>query len=442
MKTSKRVSALLIASCLLIGMMVPMVSASGEVATKTVTYDFDYYGICMDNGLEWNTNSLAENRLLTNLGVYYNGSGTTTAGNEVEDVKYLNWNYKEFVSATTTTACDFMTTGFFRARSVKDDYVVFEIDSPGAGDWTVSADVFVSNRGAKKIDVYMLSASETDIANNLETSIGYFSCDDSNQTTKDKPTLEVTDREVGTWKDVKANTKYFLVLKVTEGYSSKYGHIFLSGLTMTQTYSDSNKAAAAMGEDGINTQITLKEDLSLQNAVTSVADVVVDAGVELDLAGKDLTAKSVSTAPGAAVIDSADGVGLLKTALTANGDNGGYLPLTDSTAGGYRLCKPTLETLGKVPGDNGSAAYWFHAHFEKEAAYVYTGVEIGVQMTWDGGSKGAWAGETFMGNWATQVKADKDLDIKLTVTGLDSVTNFKLTPVIKANGVTISMDTL
>ena len=47
-----------------------------------------------------------------------------------------------------------------------------------------------------------------------------------------------------------------------------------------------------------------------------------------------------------------------------------------------------------------------------------------------------------MGNWATQVKADKDLDIKLTVTGLDSVTNFKLTPVIKANGVTISMDTL
>ena len=182
-------------------------------------------------------------------------------------------------------------------------------------------------------------------------------------------------------------------------------------------------------------------DLSLSANLTTAANIIVARGATLDLNGKTLTAGEVNIA-GALVDTVGDGLLVTNTTITCSSDNGGYLPLTDSTAGGYRLCKPTLETLGKVPGNNGTAAYWFHAHFEKEAAYGYTGVEIGVQMTWDGGSKGAWAGETFMGNWATQVKADKDLDIKLTVTGLDSVTNFKLTPVIKANGVTISMNTL
>ena len=46
MKQSKRLSALLLAFCLIVSMIVPAVYAEGE-DLKTVTYDFDFVGIAM-----------------------------------------------------------------------------------------------------------------------------------------------------------------------------------------------------------------------------------------------------------------------------------------------------------------------------------------------------------------------------------------------------------
>ena len=432
MKTSKRISALLLAICLLAGMAIPMVSAEAT----TVTYDFDAKNIADANDVTF-----------TGTDTYLTNAGTVLA--EMKAAGLINWQFKA-TTITTVNYALFSANGYFYGRAGGYQYVAFEIDNPGKGTYELSVNHAVSKNGADGIGVYILPGNTaTDQIVSLlteDTRKGTYTCYSATETTQDYNTKNIghNSKLESTW-EVKDDNSYVVVFRL-ESYPNGKARIYLSQLVLTPVAAEKEDEAKIGTESYATLQDAIDnaksgDEIVLQTAVEA-DKVQVPLGVTVNLNGKTLTAGEIEIA--GALVDT-DGNGLLvtNTTITCSSDNGGYLPLTDSTAGGYRLCKPTLETLGKVPGDNGSAAYWFHAHFEKEAAYGYTGVEIGVQMTWDGGSKGAWAGETFMDNWATQVKADKDLDIKLTVTGLDdTVTNFKLTPVIKANGVTISMDTL
>ena len=395
-----------------------------------------------------------------------------------------NWKFEEEFNTTATgTGANYQT--FYRAHASfvsksgialkylrvytnEGGYIAFTVKTPTTGvyqvDWTYARTAYA----ASTCEVYVLDKDTTDIAAAIAAAEGngtfdpvtvggtVGSADPATKTaewlagrdTASKPCMRVS--TLGTW-TADGDAEHILVFKATaKAANQNAAYMYPTELTLTpvfatvgdQTYNDAASAVTAIAGAEAGTNVTINSDLSLSANLTTAANIIVARGATLDLAGKTLTVGEISIA-GALVDTAGDGLLVTSVAITCDGNNSGYLPLTDSAAGGYRLCKPTIETLGKVPGGNGTAAYWFHAHFEKEAAYGYTGVEIGVQMTWDGGSKGAWANEEFMGNWATQVKADKDLDIKLTVTGLDdTVTNFKLTPVIKANGVTISMDTL
>ena len=433
MKTSKRISALLLAICLLAGMAIPMVSAEAT----TVTYNFDAKNIADANNVAFSGTT-----------TYLANAGTVLA--EMKAAGLINWQYKA-TTITTANYALFSANGYFYGRASGKGYIAFEIDNPGKGTYELSVNHAVSKNGADGIGVYILPGNTaTDQIVSLlteDTRKGTYTCYSASETTQDYNTKNIghNSKLESTW-EVKDDNSYIVVFRL-DSYPNGKARIYLSQFVLTPVAAEKEDEAKIGTESYATLQDAIEDaksgdEIVLQTAVEA-DKVQVPLGVTVNLNGNTLTAGEIEIA--GALVDT-DGNGLLvtNTTITCSSDNGGYLPLTDSTAGGYRLCKPTLETLGKVfdKEDNTKAAYWFHAHFENEAAYGYTGVEIGVQMTWDGGSKGAWADETFMGNWATQVKADKDLDIKLTVTGLDSVTNFKLTPVIKANGVTISMNTL
>ena len=457
MKNFKSLSALLLAVCLVLSMAVPAVWATDAV---TYTYDFNY-----TTNFETNYLTNVEDAIAAEY---------DTAGSQ------QNWKFKEENNVGTGSGngtyyrahASFISESgialkYLRVYSSVDGYIAFTVKTPTTGVYQVSLTHGTSKYGANNSTIYILDKDTTNITDAISEADANENVGDvvfcgtvgsadpaskdsswlDGRDTSSKPIMRITD--VGTW-TADGDTEHILVFKATEKAAGQdTAYLYPTELTLTpvfatvgdQTYNDAASAVTAIAGAEAGTNVTINSDLSLSANLTTAANIIVARGATLDLAGKTLTAGEVNIA-GALVDTVGDGLLVTSAAITCSGDNGGYLPLTDSTAGGYRLCKPTLETLGKVPGNNGTAAYWFHAHFENEAAYGYTGVEIGVQMTWDGGSKGAWAGETFMGNWATQVKADKDLDIKLTVTGLDSVTNFKLTPVIQANGVTISMNTL
>ena len=431
MKISKRISALLLAICLLAGMAVPMVSAEAT----TVTYDFDAKNIADANNVAFSGTT-----------TYLANAGTVLA--EMKAAGLINWQYKA-TTITTANYAIFSANGYFYGRASGKGYIAFEIDNPGKGTYELSVNHAVSKNGADGIGVYILPGDTTDIAAALtaDTCKGTYTCYSASETTQDYNTKNIghNSKLESTW-EVKDDNSYIVAFRL-DSYPNGKARIYLSQLVLTPVAAEKEDEAKIGTESYATLQDAIEDaksgdEIVLQTAVEA-DKVQVPLGVTVNLNGKTLTAGEIEIA--GALVDT-DGNGLLvtNTTITCSSDNGGYLPLTDSTAGGYRLCKPTLETLGKVfdKEDNTKAAYWFHAHFENEAAYGYTGVEIGVQMTWDGGSKNANADDTFMSNWATQVKADKDLDIKLTVTGLDSVTNFKLTPVIQANGVTISMNTL
>ena len=426
MKTSKRISALLLAICLLAGMAIPMVSAEAT----TVTYDFDAKNIADANNVTFSGQT-----------TYLTNAGTVLA--EMKAAGLINWQYKA-TTITTVNYALFSANGYFYGRAGGYQYVAFEIDNPGKGTYELSVNHAVSANGAGGIGVYILPGDTADIANALETDtcVGSYTCYSESEAKKDYNTTNIghNSKLESTW-EVKDDNSYIVVFRL-EDYPSGRSRIYLSQLVLTPVAAEKEDEAKIGTESYATLQDAIDnaksgDEIVLQTAVEA-DKVQVPLGVTVNLNGKTLTAGEIEIA--GALVDT-DGNGLLvtNTTITCSSDNGGYLPL--STAGGYKLFKVNTQALGIVEVNAATNAYWFHADFEKIAAYdYYADVKIGAQMTWDGGSNPAQADGDFMEKWATEVKADKDLDIKLTVKGLDTVTNFKLTPVIQANGVTISME--
>ena len=186
---------------------------------------------------------------------------------------------------------------------------------------------------------------------------------------------------------------------------------------------------------------------------TIAGDVVVPAGVTLDLNGYNLDAASVEFAAAADIIDSADGKALLRSGaeITFNEDNA-QLPLYDIDANTYKLFNVEVESSATT-GSGSATKYWFKVNFSNAAALDMIGqfTELRIQADMTGVIKAdsgdyvagdewaavAYADVAFSNSWA----ANSNSYIVVSAVG-SNLSSFTLNPGITANGVVISGDTM
>ena len=201
-------------------------------------------------------------------------------------------------------------------------------------------------------------------------------------------------------------------------------------------YANADDAIKAIPTAAAGTDVTIHKNMSLTVDIATEANIVVEDGVSIDLAGNNLTAPLIGVS--GTLIDTGVIPGLVTGQIVCTGDNGGYLPLTDGT--GYRMYKVNTQALGLGEQTDNTGEFGFHADFDKRSAYTLTaGLDIKVNMTWDGGSSDATAEDEFVSRWASEVSEDDEMDIVVTVKGLEGITGFKLKPVICVNGVSVEM---
>ena len=240
---------------------------------------------------------------------------------------------------------------------------------------------------------------------------------------------------------IPADGDYVLMFRTTEKAA-----FAASGLEMTREVAD--PAVATIGNAEYATLAAALEaaqsgdEIDLAADIADAGDFTIGSGVTLDLNGKNLSAGTISVSPSGVLKDSAS-TGILTATVEATGDNGGWLPLTNGN--GKTLYKVNTTSLGRAAVDATSAKFAFNVHFENEAAYALVeGDLIKVAMIWDGATENTYANSPeFVNSWATSKNGgDNNKDIVVTVSGLDSVTGFKLTPVVAVNGVTINLATI
>ena len=241
--------------------------------------------------------------------------------------------------------------------------------------------------------------------------------------------------------NIPADGNYVMIFR-----TSVAGAIDLSGLEMTREVAD--PAVAKIGDTPYPTLAAALEaaqsgdEIDLAADIADAGDFTIGSGVTLDLNGKNLSAGTIAVSPSGVLKDSAS-TGILTATVEATGDNGGWLPLTNGN--GKTLYKVNTTSLGRAAVDAASAKFAFNVHFENEAAYALVeGDLIKVAMIWDGATENTYANSPeFVNGWATSKNGgDNNKDIVVTVSGLDSVEGFKLTPVVAVNGVTINLATI
>ena len=188
------------------------------------------------------------------------------------------------------------------------------------------------------------------------------------------------------------------------------------------------------------TYLPMAEALELGKDIQLIADttaqnVVLDAGVTLDLNGYTLTAQSVdATAPGAQIM----GKGLLKANAEFN-ENNSQLPIYDAAAEGYRFFEVSVEAVAVTGKNSGNPKYWFKLNFaniEEVCKLIQAGseVNVAVKMAWNGGEAEATADADFLAKWAAN---GGDCYITVSAVNAENLENFSLTPCVTANGVSV-----
>ena len=239
MKISKRISALLLAICLLAGMAIPMVSAEAT----TVTYDFrtKSYGITVSIDLE-----KANKELVNKLDALY-----------ADPSSPLNWTYKDKAYAADKADAWFPAHEYFRSRFVENgDWIAFTIDGPGAGNWKLTIANHACKYGVAKVNVYLLPGDTTDIGAALtaENLVGDYTCYDKSVSAHTPNEASnninlITTEFSNLWLSGDDET-HILVLQVAEA-SSSASYLYLSSVAMTSEDTDVpavEKAIADIGE--------------------------------------------------------------------------------------------------------------------------------------------------------------------------------------------------
>ncbi len=182
---------------------------------------------------------------------------------------------------------------------------------------------------------------------------------------------------------------------------------------------------------------------------TTAGDVVVPAGVTLDLNGFNLDAASVEFAAAAEIIDSADGKALLRSAaeIVFNEDNA-QLPLYNVANNTYKLFNVEVESCATT-GSASATKYWFKVSFSNAAAYDMIGsnTELRIQADMTGVIKNDSGSYVAGDAWAAVATADvafsntwvANYDKYIVVSAVGSnLSSFELIPGVTANGVVIS----
>ena len=176
-------------------------------------------------------------------------------------------------------------------------------------------------------------------------------------------------------------------------------------------------------------------------------DVILPAGVNLDLNGCTLTADSVLTYSSGAIIDTSEDVSGLLKITESNGNmispDNAQLPVYDNANGGYRFFAMDVQPCAVT----GGSKYWFKIKAEKfaplyELICADADVQIKVKMIWDGQVEDTYAtaGLSFTKTWANGYNTNEDIYITVSVAEAEGLEKFKLIPMITSGGVEIAGD--
>ena len=254
MRKCKRISALLLAVCLVLSMAVPAVWAEEDAEVKEVTHHFDIRKLKTDGVVS----NITGNSLFN--------VGTTGLGDETKGIAWnynngkIDWKVKAY-SFTTDKANDvsFTSYDYFRARASVDDWIAFTFKNPGAGKWELSLGHIVTTAGAEEMAVYILPGSVVksdgtateDIAAELRSAeaLGTVNCYDTAGTiTSDTPNgsdttanlIKKVSTALNEWTsgDPVETPEYILVLQSVKASAAEKAYIYASSLTMTECAGD------------------------------------------------------------------------------------------------------------------------------------------------------------------------------------------------------------
>ncbi len=178
-----------------------------------------------------------------------------------------------------------------------------------------------------------------------------------------------------------------------------------------------------------------------------VGDIDLPAGVSLDLNGYDWTVSEYVASNAYEYIFDNTTEGVLKVgSMTLYGDNNGFMPLYDETAGGYRfymLSISVTETDYETVGD--ATRFWFKVDFMQYDAIELiksgkSGLTFGVDVTcgeqtldvtFDSGA----GTEAFAAAWATAYETGTNVWLYADISGLDALTEtLTVTPTVEIAG--------
>ena len=480
MKTSKRISALLLALCLVLGLTVPAVWA--EEAT-VVEYNFDYYAKVQEikgegklpegntaHASYGNYASLGNTELISEIqGYYADGS--------------LNWSYEKqykrrntnayrfglyvYSQAYTNKSTNYKDYGFMRFNAQEGDWLAFKIKNPGKNTtWSLALKHPTVNGGAEICNIYILPVG-TDINTAIDSqqAVGEVRFYNSSSTSgNDVPNIAMSTSDIGLWTSGEAE-EYILVLYAAKASdaANNNANLYISSLTMRTDTKAAEEAEAILyhskTDGGVSngkgknftTYCTLSKALSsaastdriclLQDAETTSA--TVPENVELELNGHTLTATEFTCS--GTLTDNTDGNGMVETIKgkminVADGD----LLLYDSTNTGYRVYSgfeltPYGESLQPV---DGGQRLWIKLTFDNKDAYRviatgYSEFAVGASMTWTP-SEGTAVTNTLIFNddhektWGTNMQTSENYGFYITFTGFDYLASgeLSLTPVV------------
>ena len=466
----KRISALVLALCLVLSMAVPAVWA--DPAT-TYTYDFDYTGI---------TGAAYLTTVKDTIAAEYDTQGSQQ-----------NWKFREqsnIVEGASNDAyyrahASFVSESgialkYLRVYTNEGGYIAFTVKTPTTGvyqvDWTYAR----SSYAASTSEIYILDKDTTDIAAAIVAAEGNGTFDpvtvggtvgSTDPATKVATWLDPRDTAsnpcmrmstVGTW-TADGDAEHILVFKATTKAANQ-PNAYLYPTELTLTYMGAGPVAevnsvtydsveAAVGAATSGQTVKLLTDAEASNAV------VLGEGVTLDLNGNKLTAPSVNAiTPNAKVKDGSNGQGLLAVSQNTENatylnvqKNNGQLPLYDAAEGaeGYRFFDFTLQSIDDVEKDANTRRFWFKLTLNEKAyeliATGNSGLIVKTGWTWKGEAINGVDNFVFQAatvtGWASAMAEADNYGFYLDVTGFDSVNEdgiLAVTPKIESAGIEIS----
>jgi hypothetical protein len=448
-KTYKRLSALLLAVCLMLPCLLPGVRAADAAEPETFVYDFGTFqagssnpatvGAGLGNGLIANGSPVVAN----NTALYEDIKGT------YEENK-LHWYFeREYSISWKYAAMAMLPACATRFQILANEYVAFTIRNPGEGVWSVTANYPISNRGVD-VAVYIVPGNTTDITAALteENCLGTYNCLDESASAVATPTSssQKYSTSLKNWTP-KAGESYKLIFKSVNGESANKNQGFISNITLTRQVASvtvNEETAYYQTADAAVAAINAAESgtIALLADITSSTDIVLKSGVTLDLNGNTLTA-TVDATQGT-VTDSSNGAGSIvgSSVVVKTGAN----EVAIKSGNTYKIFDYTMnveETAEEK--DNGSVSFWFKVDLSDAALGLIddgtTDFAVGATMQWiptegASSSKNVALEAAEVTKWAGLMQ-EGDYWFYLNVTGFDTLGDvagtLTVTPTISGN---------